>query len=347
MRISKPGFTEELATKIVQADRCIGCGGCVIACPFQCLNLVNGKPTIINPCKKCGLCSKVCPQYYADQKQLEAFVFSRTKMPEESFGIHRRLAIARSKDQRIIRVSQDGGLTTTLLTQALERRMVDAAIVCGTEKNKPFYPLPLLASTKKQVLEAAGTRYSYSLNLLRLPDVASHKKGKIAFVGTPCQIRGIRKMQKLNLNSLTKPIKYLIGVMCSKSFCYEGLMKHYIEKEQGIKLRQVAKLNIKGKLIIETKLGKIIERPLSDIMKYSELGCACCRDFSSELADISVGGLGLEGWTFAVIRTPAGEELFDCAEYVSLLELGSITEHKGALDLLKKLSRKKEGYLEP
>jgi coenzyme F420 hydrogenase subunit beta len=66
-----------------------------------------------------------------------------------------------------------------------------------------------------------------------------------------------------------------------------------------------------------------------------------CDDFSSELADISVGGLGLDGWTFAIIRTDKGEALFSSAEKTGFLKTKIVDTKTKALNLLIKFSKKK------
>jgi coenzyme F420 hydrogenase subunit beta len=66
-----------------------------------------------------------------------------------------------------------------------------------------------------------------------------------------------------------------------------------------------------------------------------------CTDFSAELADISVGGLGLDGWTFTILRTRRGEELFEEARKANVIKTKSIEKGEKALDLLKRLSLKK------
>jgi coenzyme F420 hydrogenase subunit beta len=66
-----------------------------------------------------------------------------------------------------------------------------------------------------------------------------------------------------------------------------------------------------------------------------------CTDFSAELADISVGGLGLSGWSFAILRTEKGEKLFDDAVRKGFLKTRPVEDEKRASDLLLKLSKRK------
>ncbi len=50
-------------------------------------------------------------------------------------------------------------------------------------------------------MAAAGTRYSYSPNILALSEAVKSKKTSVAFVGTPCQIRALRRVQMAGLKS--------------------------------------------------------------------------------------------------------------------------------------------------
>jgi coenzyme F420 hydrogenase subunit beta len=267
-------------------------------------------------------------------------VFGRERKTEEEFGVYRRLVIAQAKDDKILKVCQDGGVATALLSFALENGLIDGAIVAGTSREKPFHSTPKLTVTPKEILECAGTRYSYSPNILALTEGAKQKKVSIAFVGTPCQIRAIRNMQMAGLKRYTVPLKFLIGLMCSECFTYEGLMEKHIHGKLGIDLNGIRKINIKGKMLVTTDYGvKII--PLAEIKQYARKNCSSCDDFSSELADISIGGLGLDGWTFVIIRTEKGEELFSNAEKAGVIKTRNVNEEPNALNLLYKLSAKK------
>jgi len=329
-----------LLTKVVLAEKCVGCSACVSVCPVSCLEYVEGKPKLVKKCANCGICVIVCPRYESTLPSLEESVFGRQRKPEEEFGVYRRIVIAQANDNKILQGCQDGGVVTTLLTYALENGVIDGAAVSGVRQDKPFYPVPRLVTTPEEVLECAGTRYTYSPNLIAFQEGVNQNKKNLAFVGTPCQIHALRKIEWLLLKYVN-PLKFTIGLLCTESFTYEGLMEKHIQGELGINLSDIQKINIKAKLLVTTKSGEEKIIPLKEAKQYTRKGCTICQDFSSELADISVGGLGLSGWTFTILRTKKGEELFDSAVRKGFLKTKPVEEEKRAFDLLLSLSKRK------
>lgn len=340
----KIGFEETLNANVVATEKCVGCGACVVVCPFGCLEYGEEKPRLVKECKLCGLCARVCPRYTWTFDKAESLVFGRQRQSEEAFGIYRRIAIAKTTDEEVLKVRQDGGVTTALLLFALEKGLIDAAIVSGSDPAKPFYPLPKLATTKDEILAAAGTKYFCSPNLLPLNDVIAQKKQKVALVGTPCKIQAVRSMQMAGMKKQMTPLNITIGLMCSECFTYDGLMEEYIHKKIGINPFDIKKMNIKGKMLIATDAG-ITPIALAETKQYARTSCNFCNDFSSELADISVGGLGLDGWTFTIIRTEKGEQLFSAAEEAGYITTKPLEEGSFAMGLLTKLSKKKREKL--
>jgi len=339
-KISKVSFEESLG-KVVLPDECVGCAACVVVCPVGCLEYVDGKPEEVKECNACGICAQVCPRYELSWSALEEFTFGRERNPEEEFGVYRRIVAARSRDEDVLRVCQDGGVVTTLLTFALQNGIIDGAALSGTEEDKPFYPVPKLVTTPEQVLQCAGTRYSYSPNLLAFNEGVKQKRTSIAFVGTPCQIQALRRIQMFPLRKYAERLSFAIGLMCTESFTYEGLVEKHIQKELGVDPRDIKKMNIKAKILVTTKSGEEKIIPLKEAKQYTRRSCLPCTDFSAELADISAGGLGLSGWTLTVIRTEKGEEIFQRAEEAGLLKTKPVEEEKRAVDLLIRLSKKK------
>jgi coenzyme F420 hydrogenase subunit beta len=340
MNSGKVSFEESIAKSVVATGRCVGCGTCVVVCPLNCLDYVEEKPSLVKECKVCGICAQTCPQYEWSWSKAESFVFGRQRKAEEEFGIYRSLALAKSQDEKILKNCQDGGVVTALLLFALENGLIDGTIVSGVRQEKPFYPIPRLATTPEEILECSGTKYSYSPNILAFVDGIKQKRASIAFVGTPCQIHAIRKMQMSGLKKYTAPVKFLVGLFCSECFTYEGLIEKHIYETLGLNLRSIRKMNIKGKMLVTTESG-VKTIPLADVKQYARNSCRFCDDFSSELADISVGGLGLEGWTFVILRTKNGQEVFEAAEKAGALKTRPVEKDEPALNLLVKLSGKK------
>jgi coenzyme F420-reducing hydrogenase beta subunit len=87
--------------------------------------------------------------------------------------------------------------------------------------------------------------------------------------------------------------------------------------------------------------GHDVEIPLAECRPLArDWGCPFCPDFSAEHADISLGGLGMEGWCVVVVRTERGE-----AYWKELLEEGAVTtrpvdEEQKAYDLMERLAKR-------
>jgi coenzyme F420 hydrogenase subunit beta len=144
-------------------------------------------------------------------------------------------------------------------------------------------------------------------------------------------------MQRLSLKRAA-PVSPIIGLFCSESFNYDGLILEKIHKEMGIDPSDVKKMNIKGRMQVTLKDGRSVDIPLKELRSYAEPYCRFCGDFSAEFADISLGGVGLEGRTFTVVRTERGKRLLDAAVESGSLEVKQVDEFKKALDLMIRLS---------
>jgi len=339
-KLRRIGFEESLGRDVLP-DLCVGCASCVVTCPVKCLDYIDDRPVLSGECTSCGICAYICPRYEPSQPELEQLIFGRERRPDEAFGIYRRMAIARTRDERIREVCQDGGVVTSLLLYALENGIIDGAAVSGTDPEKPLMAVPRLATSAGDLIASAGTRYTYSPNILAFKDGVNLGKERIAFVGTPCQILAIRKIQALPLTKYARRLSLTVGVFCSECFSYEGLINKLVKEELGISPRRVKRMNIKGKLLISTVDGEVKSVPLKEAKKYVRSCVSSCSDFSAELADISVGGLGLEGWTFTILRTERGEAVFDEAVSRNILETRPVQKDSRPYGLLIKLSKRK------
>ena len=338
---SKVGFEDGLAKDVVSSGLCVGCGACLAVCPCGCLAWAYGKPELRGECRSCGLCVKVCPKSCSSFSEVEFHVFGRGRTGLEVFGIHRGVYRVRSREDRVLKICQDGGAVTSLLLHALEAKLIDGAVLSGVSAEKPLFPVSRLAMSAEDVLSCAGSRYTCSPNLFGLTEAVKRGLGKVAFVGTPCQVQALRLMQMASAK-LAKCVTLLLGLMCSECFQYEGLVS--VLSGLGINLDEVEKVNIKGSMVVNLKSGVSREVSLSSVKKHALRGCENCGDFASELADLSLGGLGMEGWTGVVVRTKVGEDLLGSAKSAGLVDVENLGEDERPFRLLVRLSTMKRQF---
>ena len=80
------------------------------------------------------------------------------------------MLLVRATDPEVHTAGQDGGLVSALLIWALEHDVIDAALVSDLEGDGTTWKArPAVATTRAEVLAAAGSRYTYSANPLAYP----------------------------------------------------------------------------------------------------------------------------------------------------------------------------------
>ena len=259
-------------------------------------------------------------------------------------GPHQEIITAKAADNKVLSKAQDGGIVSAILIYALEENIIDGTIVAGPG-DEPWKPEPLVATTKKEILKGAVTKYTMCPNLSVIKE-ATREYGleKIGTVGTPCQVRGLRKMQTypLGVRNVVDKIALSIGIYCMENFPYESL-KTFINDKVGVTPSQVTKMNItKGKLFI-THTGGEGKIPLKETHGYEQAGCNYCMDYVAELSDLSCGSVGAKpGWSTIIKRTDKGASLIDKAIKEGVLETTETNEGKFGLEMLRKLSTNKK-----
>jgi coenzyme F420 hydrogenase subunit beta len=193
---------------------------------------------------------------------------------------------------------------------------------------------------REGVLRTAGSRYTYSANPLAMRDAEAAGLKSLALVGMSCQASINGTVNARRLNKYAKRIAITIGLLCSKTFTYDGMYEGMLEEEYGIPLDSISKVNIKGKFIVwhgddDTR----VDIPLKDTHKHTRPGCTTCPDFAAQHADISTGGLGQgDGWTLTLVRTQRGLEWMQGLRDAGLIEVRPGSDDPAAMNLMNKLA---------
>jgi coenzyme F420 hydrogenase subunit beta len=166
---------------------------------------------------------------------------------------------------------------------------------------------------------------------------------RIAVVGTPCEIEGIRAMQARPWSwgsARVEAVVLTIALLCTKSFNYEKLMVSEIQRKRGIPLDRIGRVDVlRGKLIVQDHQGEtILEEPIRDFHGAALKGCDECADFLGNAADLSVGSVGSpDGWSSLLVRTPTGRAAMRHAQ--QRLELRDLERPEG-LEKLEALDKR-------
>jgi coenzyme F420 hydrogenase subunit beta len=353
----------DLEQGVIDADRCVQCGVCVAACPTDSIGIgEDDLPKLVKMCTGCSLCWDFCPrgglQYEATWKLGSVrqngsngsgveHDFKITGNGEARFveGIGRVHESYTARVDPTIEGAQDGGVVSALLISLLEAGEIDGALVARESEDEPWKGEAFLARTPDEVRESAGSFYNQTLALAHA-DFGGYElppNPRIAVVGTPCEIEGIKAMQARPWtwgSSRVEAITLTIALLCTKSFNYEKLMLEEVRDKRGVDLEEVGRVDvIRGKLIVEDKEGEtIFEEPIRDFHGAALKGCDECADFMGHAADISVGSVGsADGYSSVLIRS---EEGVDAWSYVRGKLLTRSLDKPQALDKLDALDKR-------
>lgn len=208
-----------LRSDIVDVGLCTGCGGCAAVCPTDAIAFPakDPEPVLLGDCNACGLCYKICPRKNIPMSQIERMLFGRERSKDEDIlGINKPLLIGHVVDPGIRKSGAGRGIVSALLVFMLEKGFIDGAIVAGFDEEKPWICRPKVARTTEEIRAAAQSKMTMvpSVSALKTA-VRDHKLSKIGFVGLPCHIHSIRKMQLHKVaRNLTENISIYIGLLC-------------------------------------------------------------------------------------------------------------------------------------
>lgn len=361
---------KHLYNEIVSTEICVGCSACVVSCPHDVINMQDFRPIheketgeeglppveeqgpeyCIHGEKTCSLCAMACLRLEPAIDAIEDLLYGRRrKHPSEPWGVTKEIWLARTTDPEIRKKGQDGGAVTSIVAWMMENGEIDGACTARPKDDIPWLDEPFLATSREDLLKAAGSRYTYSSNPLAMKEAAARKLKNLAMIGVSCESTAVREMKVEGIKRWSKMVKFVAGLMCNETFKYEPFINDIVIKKYGINLDNVVKINVKGDVVVTLNDGSPEVRiPLPECQVYANDWCHHCPDFAAEHADISFGGIGDPGWTLCVIRTDYGMDVFKRALAAGVIESKEATQDTGLrlLDVLAKKQRRRVGPFE-
>ena len=98
----------------------------------------------------------------------------------------------------------------------------------------------------------------------------------------------------------------MIGLFCFEAF-NSAKLKEELKTRLGIDLDRVEKTQVRQGKFTAIVEDREVSCRVKDLDGASEVACRFCDDFTSRLADVSVGSVGSKpGYSTVIVRSPVG-----------------------------------------
>lgn len=310
---------------------CMGCGACASICPVNAIEmkLKDGQfyPVMDKDrCIECGKCIDVCPGISISLNKLAEKFWPDNKCNFE-LGRFRKTYIGYSNDSKIRFNSASGGIATVLICSLLKKGVIDGAIVTKMNSRNSLQVESFIARTEEEVISAQSSKYCPTCPLSIVKQLKNTgEKEKFAFVGLPCHIHGIRKLQEKE-EWIKEKIILILGLFCSHGATTLGtnlILDKFAKGSENIDQFQYRGRGWPGGIYVKYKNGEEYNishdkywPPFFAPYFFTPYRCLTCSDLTSELADISLGDAWLKeirekddrGTSIIIVRSEFGEKV--------------------------------------
>lgn len=293
---------------VINEGFCIGCGNCEIVSP-ACFKLKENelgaiKAEITASSNTISISDIICPvtssknEDYFNEKYEKGSIHYH-----EEIGHYRKVFAGFVNDEEKRLASSSGGLTTHIIEQLFESKLISGAIVVGlseTDKTRPDYFVAKSATELNQSKKSKYHMVSHGAVIRSILD--SNKSERFVFVGVPCSIKAVKLLSE-ELPELKEKIKYTIAIFCGHQKTHA--FTEFVSWQMGVhpaKLKSIdyrAKIKSKdaSKYYYKAFSENQIAQDRVDKLKLMDWGlglfkpkaCDFCDDVTGETADIILG----------------------------------------------------------
>lgn len=349
---------------VVNTGLCIGCGICAYSDKVGATRYSHkdgqALPVISAQSNADPMALAICPGKGYDIVADSAELYGAGTQYDLDLGRLYSCYAAHSNDEAVLARASSGGLMTQLALFLLESKRVDRVLVTHFTYGSAPRAECILAQSRSELLQSQGSKYC-PVDLSKAVREIKESNFRVAVLGTPCQIAGIRNIQKQDPAFRDKV------VMTIATFC--GGVKSYhnvdlLTSRNGIEPRAVTFFRFRGKgqpgsMLIEGNSGERVEIPYPQYVGHTGLSkhlrCHLCVDATGELADIACGDAWLprfqnsgRAWSVVLTRSRTAADLVEemIARRVITTQQVSVDEIRASQrqNLASKKHRQKSRY---
>ena len=306
----------------VNNDDCCGCRACEKICPKNAITMVYNNEGFLVPiidknlCVNCGLCLKSCPQFNTFKEKKDDSI--------EAFA-------ARAKKTKDLLNGSSGGIFSTIAKFIIENK----GFVYGCCFDENMNPIHLCVNKIEDIAKLCGSKYVQSDTNNTYENVKEQLEDNntVLYIGTPCQIAGLKSFLKNDFKNLYTIDLVCHGVPSPKLFkkYIEWLEKKYKDKVEMYYFRNKIKSGwgLTSRIKFKSGKEKIIDFRLDpyyktfiDAKNYRECCYRCKYSNLTRIGDITLADFwGIEkehpdfyspyGNSAIIINNKKGKFLFD------------------------------------
>lgn len=293
---------------VCEINNCNLCTACVTVCPKGCIKLedtIEFSNAIIDEkeCINCKLCEKVCPRV--------------TKLHGNE---PLQWLNAYAKDSEIRNASSSGGIASLISYKCLEENFYIAG--CKYSKDSKSF-ITSLENTYDEVEKFRGSKYVKSDMQDVIKDIVKklQENKKVLFIGTPCQVAGVKSV--VSLKKLEDNL-YTIDLIChgtpSQKIFDKFISEYKISEE-------IDRFNFRKHYVMQVSINnykslekfKVMDAYMIGFLKglfYTENCYSCMYANTQRISDITLGdswesSVVKKGLSLVIINTAKGMQLFN------------------------------------
>ncbi len=331
--------------QICERNTCTGCSTCMNVCPRNCITMEEDEYGVLIPsinekkCINCNICIKKCPE----NNEIEFYT------PLKAYA-------GWSLNKEIRKKSASGGIAWEMYQHIINL----GGVVVGTEYDENMNLVHKMTNKIEEAKRFRGSKYVQSYIGKIYTQIREELKNekKVIFIGTPCQVSGLRNFLKDENNKHLITVDLVCHGVPSIRYLKDYLKYLKIQKKiDNITFRGENNWHFtgykKGKIIYK-KYNKedLYYKAFLDGLFYRE-NCYQCRYARIErVADVTIGdfwGIGKEilfkheiedGVSLILVNTEKGDKLIQELKTQIFLEERTIEEAQKGNEQLNHPSHK-------